>query len=197
MADESIQGENSEVDEESSDLNPEEDIKEDVGKDITDVLEEKFPGSSFNTEAFSNFEDELSITVNPDSLEEVALFLRDHEAFQFRMLVDLTAAHYPDNDLPLEVLYQLYSIEKNRRVRLKIKLQEGQSLSTVSNLWSSANWMEREVFDLFGISFSGHPDLRRILLPDDWGSHPMLKSYPLEGKGERVYEKPQRKEIGE
>jgi len=197
MADESVQGENSEVEEETSGSNPEEDSKEDVGRDIVDVLEGKFPGSSLDTEAFNNFEDELSITLKPDSLEEVALFLKDHEIFQFTMLVDLTAVNYPDEDLPLQVLYQLYSIEKNRRVRLKVKLKEGQSLPTVSNLWSSANWMEREVFDLFGISFSGHPDLRRILLPDDWESHPMLKNYPLEGKGERVYEKPQRKEIGE
>jgi len=197
MADESVQGENSEVDEETSDLNPEEDSKEDVGRDILDVLEAKFPGSTFDSEAFSNFEDELSITLKPDSLEEVALFLKDHEIFQFTMLVDLTAVHFPNDDLPLHVLYQLFSIEKNRRVRLKVRLQEEQSIPTVSNLWSSANWMEREVFDLFGIDFSGHPDLRRILMPDDWGSHPMLKSYPLEGKGERVYDKPQRKEIGE
>ncbi|MBE18003.1 MAG: NADH-quinone oxidoreductase subunit C [Nitrospinae bacterium] len=197
MADESVQGENSEVDEETSDLNPEEDSKEDVGRDILEFLEGKFPDSTFDAEAFSNFEDELCITIKPDSLEEVALLLRDDEVYKFTMLVDLTATHYPDDDLPLQVLYQLYSFEKNRRVRLKVKLQEEQSIPTISNLWSSANWMEREVFDLFGINFSGHPDLRRILLPDDWGSHPMLKSYPLEGKGERVYEKPQRKEIGE
>jgi NADH-quinone oxidoreductase subunit C len=78
-----------------------------------------------------------------------------------------------------------------------VKAAEGEEVPTVTGVWSGANWMEREVYDLFGVRFKGHPDLRRILLPEDWGSHPLRKDYPLEGRGERVYTKPRRKEYGE
>ena len=81
---------------------------------------------------------------------------------------------------PLEVVYNLYSISRNERVRLKVAIAEGASVDSVSEIWPSANWMEREVYDLFGVTFRNHPDLRRILLPPDWEGHPLRKDYPLE-----------------
>ncbi|MDA1000954.1 MAG: NADH-quinone oxidoreductase subunit C, partial [bacterium] len=136
-------------------------------------------------------------TLRLDALMDVAGYLRSHPAARFSLLTDLTAAHYPDEEEPLQVVYHLYSLDHNRRLRLKVKVRQGAEVPTVSEIWGSADWMEREVFDLFGIRFSGHPDLRRIMLPEDWGSHPFLKDYPLEGRRERVYTKPVRKEIGE
>ena len=88
--------------------------------------------------------------------------------------------HYPIAEGPLEVVYNLYSISRNERVRLKAALSEGADIESVTGVWPSANWMEREVYDLFGVRFRNHPDLRRILLPPDWEGHPMRKDYALE-----------------
>ena len=80
----------------------------------------------------------------------------------------------------MEVVYNLYSISRNERVRLKVGIAEGASVDSVTGVWPAANWMEREVYDLFGVNFRNHPDLRRILLPPDWEGHPLRKDYPLE-----------------
>jgi NADH-quinone oxidoreductase subunit C len=89
--------------------------------------------------------------------------------------------HFPEReDAPFEIIYQLYSLEANERVRLKVALKDGESIESVCSVWPTANWMEREVFDLFGVAFKNHPDLRRILLPEDWEGHPLRKEYPLE-----------------
>ncbi len=166
-------------------------------EDLRALVEAKCPGAVRETSAFRDEEDEATFVLGTDVLVEVATHLRDHADSRFALLTDLTAAHYPEAEAPFEVLYHLYSFEHNRRLRLKVRLGEGEPVPTVSRVWSSADWMEREVYDLFGIEFDDHPDLRRILLPDDWGSYPMRKDYPLEGRGERVYTKPTRKEIGE
>lgn len=98
----------------------------------------------------------------------------------FDYLSDLTCVHYPDNQAaPFEVIYNLYSISKNERVRLKADVN-GQGIDSVVSIWPAAEWPEREVFDLFGVIFRNHPDLRRILLPPDWEGHPLRKDYPLE-----------------
>jgi len=167
------------------------------GGDLKSLLEGEIPGAVLEHTAYENQEDEVTFVLRADVLPRAATYLRDHPAARFALLTDLTAAHYPGEDAPLQVLYHLYSFDHNRRLRLKVRVREDQKVPTVTGIWSSANWMEREVFDLFGIAFEGHPDLRRILLPDDWGSHPLRKDYPLEGRGERVYTKPRRKEIGE
>ena len=87
-------------------------------------------------------------------------------------------------------IYSLYSISLKHRIRLKVQAGDGDAVPTVTGLWPSANWLEREVFDLFGIRFAGHPDLRRILMPDDWQGYPQRKDYPLEGPGELLMENP-------
>lgn len=176
---------------------PPEAPKELPGLDLKALVDGEYTGAILEHTAFDFRETETTFIIRLDALLDVAGFLRDHPSARFALLNDLTAAHYPDEEEPLQVIYHLYSFEHNRRLRLKVKVRGGAEVSTVSGLWSSANWMEREVFDLFGIRFSGHPDLRRIMLPEDWGSHPFLKDYPLEGRREYVYAKPVRKEIGE
>lgn len=97
----------------------------------------------------------------------------------FDYCVDITAVHYPKKEQPLEVVYILYSFSKNTRMRVKTALNDGEDIPTAVDLWPTANWLEREVFDMFGIRFTGHPDLKRILLPDGWKGHPLRKDYPI------------------
>lgn len=127
------------------------------------------------------FVGQLSIRIEPGAIVEVCNFLRDDADARFNYLSDLTCVHYPmAPERPLEVVYNLYSISWNERVRLKVSLAEGASVASVTGVWPTANWMEREVYDLFGVNFKNHPDLRRILLPPDWEGHPLRKDYPLE-----------------
>lgn len=124
---------------------------------------------------------QLSVRIAAQSIVEVCTFLRDDPDARFNYLSDLTCVHYPLRaEAPLEVVYNLFSIARNERVRLKVGIAEGASVDSVTGVWASANWMEREVYDLFGVSFNNHPDLRRILLPPDWEGHPLRKDYPLE-----------------
>ena len=132
------------------------------------------------TEA-SEFINQLSIRVDRSRIVEVCDFLKRDTAAPFNYLSDLTCVHYPDRaDAPFEVVYNLYSISANTRVRLKVGTSETDGVESVTGVWPTANWMEREVFDLFGVPFKNHPDLRRLLLPPDWEGHPFRKEYPLE-----------------
>jgi NADH-quinone oxidoreductase subunit C len=124
---------------------------------------------------------QLSVRVDREQIREVCEFLRDDAESRFDYLSDLTCVHYPDRvTQPFEVVYNLFSIDRNQRVRLKVATDDSAGVASVTGVWPSANWLEREVFDLFGVPFSGHPDLRRLLLPLDWDGHPMRKDYPLE-----------------
>jgi NADH-quinone oxidoreductase subunit C len=129
----------------------------------------------------SEFVNQLSIRVTRERIVEVCEFLKNDGETKFDFLSDLTCVHYPDNfDAPFEIVYNLLSISRNERVRLKVSAGETEGVDSVTRVWTTANWMEREVFDLFGVTFNNHPDLRRILLPDDWQGHPLRKDYPLE-----------------
>lgn len=140
-------------------------------------LKNKFGGAVLEA---SEFLGQLSIVVEAARIVEVCRALRDDTDTPFNYLSDLTAVHYPDNKgTPFEVVYQLYSISKNERVRLKLDTND-QGVESVTCVWPSADWLEREVYDLFGVVFQNHPDLRRILLPPDWDGHPLRKDYPLE-----------------
>ncbi len=90
------------------------------------------------------------------------------EQLGYRCLTDLTAVHYPKDELPFEIVWILYSMTTNERVRVKARFAEGEEVPTATDRWAAANWMEREVYDMFGVRFAGHPDLRRILLPEEW-----------------------------
>lgn len=128
----------------------------------------------------SEFLGQLSIRIQSSRIVEVCESLKDDADTPFNYLSDLTCVHYPDNkEAPFEVIYNLYSIPKNERVRLKVATNGG-GVESVTGVWPSAGWPEREVYDLFGVVFRNHPDLRRILLPPDWEGHPLRKDYPLE-----------------
>ena len=127
------------------------------------------------------FVGQVSIRIEPARIVEIFNFLRDDPETSFNYLSDLTCVHYPmRHEAPLEVVYNLYSIPRNERLRLKVSITESSGVDSVTSIWPSANWMEREVYDLFGVNFKNHPDLRRILLPPDWEGHPLRKDYPLE-----------------
>ena len=103
--------------------------------------------------------------------------LRDEEKFDY--CVDLTAVHYPDRDKQFDLVWILYSFAANERIRVKTMIAEGATVPTSTSIWPATNWLEREVFDMFGIRFAGHPDLKRILLPEDWKGHPLRKDYGI------------------
>ena len=106
------------------------------------------------------------------------------------MLSSSTATDWPTRAERFDVLYLLYSIRHRHRVRLKVRVAEHQPLPSVTGIWPAANWLEREVYDMFGVNFTGHPDRRRILMPEDWQGFPQRKDYPLEGPGELLMENP-------
>lgn len=122
---------------------------------------------------------QLSVTVNGQQIVEICDFLKQDKDTPFNYLSDLTCVHYPDRwDAPFEIVYNLFSIGTNERIRLKVSTDA--VVETVTSVWPAANWLEREVFDLFGVKFNNHPDLRRLLLPPDWEGYPLRKDYPLE-----------------
>ena len=115
--------------------------------------------------------------VDPSVVMDVLQLLRDDEQFDY--LVDLTAVHYPKRDAQFDLVWILYSFPRNERIRVKTMIKEGDTLPTSSTIWETANWLEREVFDMFGIKFDGHPDMKRILLPDGWKGYPLRKDYGI------------------
>jgi NADH-quinone oxidoreductase subunit C len=122
---------------------------------------------------------------------EAARHLRDAPDAAFDFCSDVTATDWPPRaEGRFDVVYCLYSTFNRRRVRLKVKVGETQPLPSVTGIWPAANWLEREVWDMFGVNFTGHPDRRRILMPDDWQGFPQRKDYPLEGPGELLMENP-------
>jgi NADH-quinone oxidoreductase subunit C len=125
---------------------------------------------------------ELTITVKKEHLLPLCRWLKSDPETAFDFLSEVIGVHYPKNEeKPLQVVYHLFSTQKNHRLRLKVNLGEGEEVESVYPVWRSANWYEREAYDMVGIRFANHPDLRRILLPDDWEGHPLRKEYPLQG----------------
>jgi NADH-quinone oxidoreductase subunit C len=125
---------------------------------------------------------ELTVYIPKASIREACALLRDNPACPFNLLSDITCVDWYPSQPRFEVVYHLYSISKKERVRLKVKLDsESPVLDSVTSVWRGANYFEREVFDLFGVRFSGHPYLRRILMPEDWEGNPLRKDYPVEG----------------
>jgi NADH-quinone oxidoreductase subunit C len=126
--------------------------------------------------------DEMSITVDRAQIREACALLRDDKEVPFNYLSDVTCVDWHPSEPRFEMIYHLLSIPKKERVRLKVRL-DGASpvVESITSVWPGANYFEREVFDLFGIRFTGHPYLRRILMPEDWEGYPLRKDYPVEG----------------
>jgi NADH-quinone oxidoreductase subunit C len=132
--------------------------------------------------------DELMLVVERGSIDRVLIYLRDSEALQFAQLMDICGVDYLGRELRFDVVYNLLSVAYNRRIRLKVKVEEGVPVPSVTAIFSSANWWEREVFDLYGIPFEDHPDLRRILTDYGFEGHPLRKDFPLTGYVEVRYD---------
>ncbi|MFN2531421.1 MAG: NADH-quinone oxidoreductase subunit C [Pyrinomonadaceae bacterium] len=148
------------------------------GHPLVQKLRTKFPDAVIEAVEFVS---QLSVRVTRASVVDCCDFLRTDDETRFDYLSDLTCVHYPDRPTePFEIVYNLYSIPNNERVRLKVNTTADEGVDSVTNVWPSANWLEREVFDLFGVPFHNHPDLRRILLPFDWEGHPLRKDFALE-----------------
>jgi NADH-quinone oxidoreductase subunit C len=117
------------------------------------------------------------MVVSSSVVAELLQVLRDEEQFDY--CVDVTAVHYPEREKQFDVIWILYSFAANERIRVKTMIADGESVPSSVSVWPAANWLEREVYDMFGIRFDGHPDLKRILLPDGWKGHPLRKDYGI------------------
>lgn len=140
---------------------------------------------------------ELTLEVERDSIVEVATFLRDDPECRFIALVDICGADYPSRELRFDVVYHFMSPTKNRRVRLKLQTDEYTTVPSIVDVFRGANWFEREAYDLYGILFSGHPDLRRILTDYGFDGHPLRKDFPLTGFVEVRYDQERKRVVYE
>jgi NADH-quinone oxidoreductase subunit C len=139
-------------------------------------------GSRSIVQAVKYDRDELTIWIAKELIREVCAILRDSADCPFNYLADLTCVDWYPSEPRFEVVYHLLSIPAKERVRLKVRLDGASpAIESVTSVWPSANFYEREVFDLFGVRFTGHPNLERIMMPDDWEGHPLRKDYPVEG----------------
>jgi NADH-quinone oxidoreductase subunit C len=131
-----------------------------------------------------------TVIVTAAKMLDVANHLRDAPDAAFDLCSDVTATDWPTRAERFDLIYCLYSTRHCHRIRMKTKVAENQPIPSVTTVWPAANWLEREIFDMFGVNFTGHPDRRRILMPDDWQGYPQRKDYPLEGPGELLMENP-------
>lgn len=153
-----------------------------INAPLVEEISRRFPGS-----AFSEFRDQLRVAVAPESLHEALQMFK--ETLGFDLLVDMTCVDYltyADAKDRFGLVYLLAKTETAERITVRCFVNDPEPIvPSVADLWEGANWLEREVWDMFGIRFQGHPDLRRILLPEEFTAHPLRKDYPLQGRGER------------
>jgi NADH-quinone oxidoreductase subunit C len=140
---------------------------------------------------------ELTVSVALAQLEDVIEFLRDDTACRFSSLVDITAVDHPERAARFDVVYHFLSMYRNQRIRVKVAVREDEMVPSITAIHPSANWFEREVFDMFGILFSGHPDLRRILTDYGFRGHPLRKDFPTTGYVEVRYDEAQKRVVYE
>ena len=140
---------------------------------------------------------ELLIEINEKDLEEVIQFLKSNERFKFRQLIDIAGVDYPEEEKRFQLVYLLLSHENNNRIKISISFETNQVINSITKIFPSANWMEREVFDMYGIKFKNHPDLRRILTDYGFKGHPLRKDFPLTGFNEVRYSEKEKKVIYE
>jgi len=146
-------------------------------------LQKRFSGNILDASA--PFGDE-TVVIPKDALLEIAEFLRN-PPFSFTMLLDLTCVDYPDRRDRFEMVYHLFSLTLNERIRIKLALPESAaSVASLTGLWKNADWLEREAFDMFGVRFDGHPDLRRLFMDEGFAGHPLRKDFPLRKRQPRI-----------
>ncbi len=141
--------------------------------------------------------DELLIKISINEIGNVIKFLKLDKRLKFKQLMDIAAVDYPGDEKRFELVYILLSIENNLRIKVSAKFEANEKISSVTNIFPSANWMEREVFDMYGINFINHPDLRRILTDYNFKGHPLRKDFPLTGFNEVRYSEKEKKVIYE
>ena len=161
-----------------------------IEKLINSELSSKIKSSSIDN-------DELLIEVDEKDLVDVIQFLKSNENCKFKQLIDIAGVDYPDNQKRFELVYLFLSHENNLRIKLLIKFETDQSINSITKIFPSANWMEREVFDMYGIKFKNHPDLRRILTDYGFKGHTLRKDFPLTGFNEVRYSEKDKKVIYE
>ena len=141
--------------------------------------------------------DELTVETHLNDLIEVVQFLKSNNNCKFRQLIDIAGVDYPEKDKRFQLVYLFLSHENNIRVKILIKFQPNESINSLTKIFPSANWMEREVFDMYGIKFKNHPDLRRILTDYGFKGHPLRKDFPLTGFNEVRYSEKEKKVVYE
>ena len=163
------------------------------------IDKEKLINSELATKIQNSFikNNELTIEINENDLIEVIQFLKSNEKCKFRQLIDIAGVDYPDSEKRFQLVYLLLSHENNTRIKLSTQFQLDQTINSITKIFPSANWMEREVFDMYGIKFKNHPDLRRILTDYGFKGHPLRKDFPLTGFNEVRYSEKEKKVIYE
>ncbi len=157
----------------------------DALKDLAEYIEEKLEG---HVEKYAFINKELVLYAEPKSITRVLHFLRDDKETRLEILADVTAVDFPERELRFEIVYNLLSLKQNHRVRVKLSTNEDTLVPSVTHIYSSAGWMEREIWDMYGVMFENHPDLRRILTDYGFEGHPQRKDFPLTGYVELRYD---------
>jgi len=148
--------------------------------EIANRLRDKFPIEVVDVKSFR---DQVFVSVKCEKIMDICRYLYEDDDIRMNYLADLCGVDYPENKFRFEVIYNLYSLKYNHRLIVKALIPENNPhINSVEPVWKGANWHEREACDMYGIVFDGHPDLRRILMPDDWEGFPLRKDYPLKGK---------------
>tara|TARA_B100001093_G_scaffold500842_1_gene551772 strand:- start:294 stop:911 length:618 start_codon:yes stop_codon:yes gene_type:complete len=160
---------------------------------------EKLVNSNLTSKVLKSYieHNELMIETNPDNLIDVINFLKSSEHFKFKQLIDIAGVDFPEEEKRFQLVYLFLSIELNLRIKLMIKFEIDKKIPSITKIFSSANWMEREVFDMYGIEFENHPDLRRILTDYNFDGFPLRKDFPLTGFNEVRYSEKDKKVIYE
>jgi NADH-quinone oxidoreductase subunit C len=143
---------------------------------LLDELQGRFPGAITEAVIFRKMP---SLNLAKEHLVAICQFLKSPAGGAYTLLTDETAADYPQRAKRFDIIYHLYSFLRNDRLRLRVQVGEGETVPSVTSVWLTANWLEREVYDMFGVAYEGHPDLKRILMPDGWVGHPLRKDYDI------------------
>ena len=162
--------------------------------EVQKILSERFGGRGIQT-YFEN--DELTVILSKSILLKVLSFLKDDKVCQFKQLIDLCGVDYPNRIDRFEIVYHLLSINLNQRIRIKLSVNDGDTVPSIVSLYDAANWYEREVWDLYGVIFTDHPDLRRILTDYGFEGHPLRKDFPLSGFVQVKYDDAEKRVVNE